>query len=166
MMTSSNWNIFRVTDPLCGELTGLRWTPRTKASDAELLCFLWSALNKLSSKQWWGWWFETPSRPLWRHCNVIKYSPSSGVLYNAYSSKWVISIFFSNNNTSHTSWNVRESNKSNILAVSWRKMWKTTDVCVLCLLAPPRQSAISCFSFAGSASSALNISWFKLCYNR
>ena len=19
-------------------------------------------------KQWWGWWFETPSRSLWRHC--------------------------------------------------------------------------------------------------
>ena len=19
---------------------------------------------------WWGWWFETPSCPLWRHCNV------------------------------------------------------------------------------------------------
>ena len=27
-------------------------------------------LNKLLSKQWWGWSFETPSRPLWRHCNV------------------------------------------------------------------------------------------------
>ena len=23
--------------------------------------------NKLLSKQSWGWWFETPSRPLWRH---------------------------------------------------------------------------------------------------
>ena len=27
-------------------------------------------LNKRFSKQWWGWWFETPSRSLWRHCNV------------------------------------------------------------------------------------------------
>ena len=27
-------------------------------------------LNKRLSKQWWGWWFETPSRLLWRHCNV------------------------------------------------------------------------------------------------
>ena len=27
-------------------------------------------LNKRLSKQCWGWWFETPSRPLWRHCNV------------------------------------------------------------------------------------------------
>ena len=26
-------------------------------------------LNKRSSKHWWGWWFETPSCPLWRHCN-------------------------------------------------------------------------------------------------
>ena len=42
MMTSSNGNIFRVTDQLCG-VTGHRWIPRTKASDAELWCFLWSA---------------------------------------------------------------------------------------------------------------------------
>ena len=25
--------------------------------------------NKRLSKQTWGWWFETPSRPLWRHRN-------------------------------------------------------------------------------------------------
>ena len=43
MMTSSNGNIFRVTGPLCGEFTGPRWIPLTKASDAELSCFLWSA---------------------------------------------------------------------------------------------------------------------------
>ena len=42
MMTSSNGNIFRVTGLLCGEFTGHRWIPRTKASDAELRCFLWS----------------------------------------------------------------------------------------------------------------------------
>ena len=41
MMTSSNGNIFRVTGPLCGEFTGHRCNPRTKASDAELWCFLW-----------------------------------------------------------------------------------------------------------------------------
>ena len=27
--------------------------------------------NKRLSKQWWGWWFETPSCPLWRHCDGI-----------------------------------------------------------------------------------------------
>ena len=26
-------------------------------------------LNKRLSKQPWGWWFETPSWSLWRHCN-------------------------------------------------------------------------------------------------
>ena len=43
MMTSSNGNIFRVTGHLCGEFTGPRWIPDTKASDAELWWFLWSA---------------------------------------------------------------------------------------------------------------------------
>ena len=40
MMTSSNGNIFRVTGHLCGEFTGPRWIPHTKASDAELWYFL------------------------------------------------------------------------------------------------------------------------------
>ena len=39
MMTSSNGTIFPVTGHLCGKFTGLRWLPRTKASDAELWCF-------------------------------------------------------------------------------------------------------------------------------
>ena len=43
MMTSSNGSIFRVTGHLCGEFTGPRWIPHTKASDAELWCLLWSA---------------------------------------------------------------------------------------------------------------------------
>ena len=54
-----------------GKFTGHRWIPRTKASDAELWCFLWSASEKKRlSKQSWGCWFETLSRLLWRHCNV------------------------------------------------------------------------------------------------
>ena len=43
IMTSSNGNIFRVIGPLCGEFTGHRSSPFTKAGDAELWCFLWSA---------------------------------------------------------------------------------------------------------------------------
>ena len=45
-----------------------QWIPLTKASDAELWCFSDLRLNKRLSKQSWGWWFETPSRSLWRHC--------------------------------------------------------------------------------------------------
>ena len=29
--------------------------------------------NKRLSKQWWGCWFDTPSRPLLRHSNVVEY---------------------------------------------------------------------------------------------
>ena len=43
MMTSSNGNIFHITGHLWGEFTGHRWIPLTKASDAVLWCFLWSA---------------------------------------------------------------------------------------------------------------------------
>ena len=51
MMSSSNGTIFRVIGPLWGESTGHWWIPITKASDAELWCFLWFASNKLLAKQ-------------------------------------------------------------------------------------------------------------------
>ena len=41
-MASSIGSIFRVTYPLWGKSIGHRWIPLTKASDAELWCFLWS----------------------------------------------------------------------------------------------------------------------------
>ena len=47
IMTSSNGNIFLVTGPLWGEFTGHQWIPLTKASDAELLCFLWFAPEQM-----------------------------------------------------------------------------------------------------------------------
>ena len=37
MMTSSNGNVFRVTGPLCGEFTGHRWIPLTKARRGALI---------------------------------------------------------------------------------------------------------------------------------
>ena len=73
MMTSSNGNIFLVTGHFCGEFTGHRWIPRTKASAAELWCFLHLRLNKRLSKQSWGWLCETPSCSLWRHRNVTSW---------------------------------------------------------------------------------------------
>ena len=69
MMTSSNGNIFHVTGPFCREFTGHRWVFHTKASDAELGFFFDLRLNKRLSKHSWGWWPETPSHLLWRHCN-------------------------------------------------------------------------------------------------
>ena len=89
MMTSSNGNIFRVTGHFCGEFTGHRWITRTKAIDANLGVFFDLRLNKPLSKQSWGWWFETPSRSLWRHCNYksILYCSFIIVMRAKYASK-------------------------------------------------------------------------------
>ena len=62
------WKHFPHYWPFMRGIHRSRWIPYTKASDAKLWCFLWSVPERLS-KQWWGWWFEAPSCPLWRHCN-------------------------------------------------------------------------------------------------
>ena len=69
MMTSSNGNIFSATGPLYGEFTGHRWIPLTKASNAELWCFIWSVSEQTLSKQSRRRWLEMPLHSLWRHCN-------------------------------------------------------------------------------------------------
>ena len=69
MMTSSNGTIFRVTGPLCGEFTGPGEFPTQRPVTRSFDVFLDLRLNNRLSKQWWGWWFETPSRSLWRQCN-------------------------------------------------------------------------------------------------
>ena len=69
MMTSSNGNIsallaiYAGNSPVTGESPSQR--PVTRGFDV----FFDLRLNKRLSKQLWGWWFETLSRPLWRHCN-------------------------------------------------------------------------------------------------
>ena len=70
MMTSSNGNTFSVLLPLCvrnspvtGEFPAQR--PVTRSFDV----FFDMSQNKRLSKQSLGWWFETPSRSLWRHCD-------------------------------------------------------------------------------------------------
>ena len=65
------WKYFPRYWPFVRGTTGHRWIPLTKANDAELWCFFYLRLNKGLSKQSRHWWFETPSRSLWRHCNVL-----------------------------------------------------------------------------------------------
>ena len=73
MMTSSNGNIFRVTgfcegnSPETGEFPSQ--SPVTRSVDV----FFDLRRNKRLSKQSRRRWFETPSRPLWRHYIVIEY---------------------------------------------------------------------------------------------
>ena len=63
--------------------------PVTQSFDALFdLC-----LCKQLSKQWWGWWFETLSLPLWRHCNApFYYQIWNEVMawISKYNYKWVI----------------------------------------------------------------------------
>ena len=68
MMTSSNGNIFRVTDPLCREFTGPGEFPTQRPVTLSFDVFFGLRLNKRLSKQPLGWWFETPSWSLWRQC--------------------------------------------------------------------------------------------------
>ena len=69
MMTSSNGNIFRVTGHLCGEFTVPGEVPAQRPVTRNFDVFFYLRLNKRLSKQSCGWWFETLSRPLRRHCN-------------------------------------------------------------------------------------------------
>ena len=55
--------IWAGNSPVPGELPAQR--PVTRSFDI----FFDLRPNKRLSKQWWSWWFETPSRPLWRQCN-------------------------------------------------------------------------------------------------
>ena len=52
--------------PATGEF--LRQRPVTRGFDV----FFDLRLNKRWGKQWRGWWFQTPSRPIWCHCNVFR----------------------------------------------------------------------------------------------
>ena len=70
MMTSSNGNVFRVTGHLCGEFTDPGEIPAQGPVTRSFDVFFDLRLNKWFRKQSWCWWFETTSRPLWRHCNV------------------------------------------------------------------------------------------------
>ena len=78
MMTSSNGNMFRVTgfcagnssvtagnSPVTGDFPLHR--PVTRSFNV----FFDLRLNKRLSKQSRRRWVETPSRSLWRHCNVV-----------------------------------------------------------------------------------------------
>ena len=62
------------------------WIPHTKRPGTRSFdVFFDLRLNKRLSKQSWGWWLETPSRSLRRHCNaslnwdIIRLAPSIGL---------------------------------------------------------------------------------------
>ena len=77
MMTPSNGNIFRVTGPMCGEITGHVEFPPHRAVTQSFDVSFDLCVNTWLSKQWRRRWLETPRRSLWRHRNVIVLPTSS-----------------------------------------------------------------------------------------
>ena len=59
--------------PVAGEFPSQR--PVTRSFDV----FFDLRLNKRLSKQSWSWWFETPSRSSWGHCNGMIMSWHGGI---------------------------------------------------------------------------------------
>ena len=57
--------------PLRGEFTGPGESPAQRPVTQSFDVFYDLRPNKRLSKQSWGWWFETPSGSLWRHCNEL-----------------------------------------------------------------------------------------------
>ena len=62
---------------ICAGNSPDRWIPRTRPVTRSFDVFFDLRLNKLLSKQSWSWWFETQSRPLWRHCHEFAFSNTS-----------------------------------------------------------------------------------------
>ena len=99
MMTSSNGNIFRVTGHLCGEFTGPGEFPAQRPVTRSFDVFFDLRLNNPLSKQWWGWCFETLSRPLWRHCNAtwIQSERSDNICCDGSNGRYVAGILLNGN---------------------------------------------------------------------
>ena len=101
-MTSSNESssallaICARHSPVTGEVPAHR--PVTRSFDV----FFDLCLNKRLSKHSWGWWYEKPSRSLWRHCNAVDRNASRYVGVNPANHVWwwiwllVAGVHFSN----------------------------------------------------------------------
>ena len=68
------WPFCAGNSPVPGEFPAQR--PVTRSFDV----FFDLRLNKRLSKQSWGWWFETQSCPLLRHCNGCVWYPSDWLI--------------------------------------------------------------------------------------
>ena len=82
--------ICAANSPVTGEFPAQR--PVTRSFDV----FFDLRPNKRLSKQSLGWWFETPSLPLWRHSSVAPNGarPSAGADFDIYSCKIPFYVLF------------------------------------------------------------------------
>ena len=65
--------------PVTGEFPSQRPVPRS----FDVFFDLCLKKKRLSKQKSWGWWFETPSCSLWRHCNDFQvYSTGTGTWWH------------------------------------------------------------------------------------
>ena len=81
------WKHFRVTGNLWREFTVTGEFPAQKPVTRIFDVFIHLRLNKQLSKQWYGWWFDTPSHPLGRHCNGM-------LIYVVFCLGWPLTSYF------------------------------------------------------------------------
>ena len=124
---SSNRNIFRAIGHLCREFTGPLDFPTQRPVTRRFDVFFDLRPNKRLSKHWWGWWFETPSRSLWCHCNVCQCSSLDFGFV-----RLTIGIAFSHTDCVLTHWGrdkiaaISQTTVSN--AFSWMKMCESISL--------------------------------------
>ena len=91
---------FRVTGHLCGNSPVPGEFPTQRPVMRSFDVFFALRLKKRLSKQSWGWWFETLTRPLWRHRNgngmMLK---NNGISTHVKGSNWNIQYIRRNMHT-------------------------------------------------------------------
>ena len=87
MMTSSNRYIFFALLAICAGNSGEFPTQRPVTRSFDVYFDL--RPNKRLSKQSWGWWFETPSRPLWLNKKDFLYRAYGNWTLKLHKSKYI-----------------------------------------------------------------------------
>ena len=112
--------------PVTGEFPPQR--PVTRTLDV----FFDLRVNKRLSKQWWGWWFETPWGPLWRNCNDsgFQYRLIVSVMTWKYASRIKHRWPFSSGKTSVTggSLHIRPIMRRILWCFPWTRCWTNSVI--------------------------------------
>ena len=134
----TKWKHFPRYWPFVRGIHRSRWIPHTKASDARNFdVFFDLRLNKRLSKQPGGWWFETLSWSLWRHCNAVASldeansvdSNSDKISQNMIIDRWLLHSqrkFESchGNFKFWLGWYSWNHNTNNMIFVKWNNSWQ------------------------------------------
>ena len=120
-------------------VTGLFTSQRPVMWSFDVFCDL--RLNNQLRKQSLGWWFETPSCPLWRHCNVDAI-PWMKIITIAFSLRFVswgltdCGQDFSSHNIDKIEYVSPYLTWGRIISTCVKSMWRTDMICEYMFLFP------------------------------